>query len=233
MSGTNPQALLSPWHRPEPLGFSVMATTIFCQHWALSSPICPKPHAKIRAQTIPPLLLNKEFNPAPKQIKGDWVAFWAAWEMAKERKTFFFFWAGCQNVALLSGRLISTDLFQAATLARCFPEMKSWRRGEGWGGGGLEDKLHHGILMGRWGSQRNPRRDSHIKKTWACLPQGHSTLKRQKQKTARQKPSSSPPLESAKCVGVVVHGFSVTLPVFRFNRKHYISHIVQIKLLFH
>lgn len=121
MSGTIPQALLSPWHRPEPLGFSVMATTIFRQHRALSSPSPDCLHAEIRAQSIPPLLLNKELNPAPKQIKG---ALWAAFAMARKTKKNFIRVLKCSAF----WQVESTDLFN---FGKMFPEMMSWQGGRG------------------------------------------------------------------------------------------------------
>lgn len=81
------------------LALSAMAVTIFCQHWLrlLSSWL----HAKeFHAQSFPPLLLNKELNSAPKQIK--WV-----------------YWGGGVRM-WHAGRFCSTDFFCAPTLARCF-----------------------------------------------------------------------------------------------------------------
>lgn len=93
------------------LALPAMAVTIFCQHWLhlLSSWL----HAKeFHAQSLPPLLLNKELNSAPKQIK--WV-YWGGKTVARRQVS-------------------STDFFCAPTLARCFREMESWRGYErrGW-----------------------------------------------------------------------------------------------------
>lgn len=80
-------------------------------------------HAKIHAQTIPLLLSNKELNPAPQQIKG---VFQAAFAMAKETKEFI----RVLKCGSALWQVDSTDLFQAATLARCFGRWKAGR-GEG------------------------------------------------------------------------------------------------------
>lgn len=111
-----------------------MATTIFCQHWALSSPVpttCKNPCTIY--PTTPPEQRTEE------QIKG---CFWAASAMAKETKKKKND-RGVKMWLCFSCRLIPPTSSRAATLARCFPEMRSWR-GLCVGGEG-ENKLHHGI----------------------------------------------------------------------------------------
>lgn len=178
-----------------------MATTIFCQHWALSSPVpttCKNPCTIY--PTTPPEQRTEE------QIKG---CFWAATKKKKNDR-------GVKMWLCFSCRLIPPTSSRAATLARCFPEMRSWRGlCVGGGKGRISFIMASEQHLGQMRVTEVPLAgDSHIKKTWARLPQGHSTFVERKKQRPRDEEKT--PLESAECLGVVVHGFSF-LWLFQFS----------------
>lgn len=154
MSGTNPQALLSPWHRPKPLGFSVMATTIFCQHWTLSSPVptaCKNP-----CTNYPDTPLKHRTEPSTKTNKGCVLSSFCN---AKKK--------------------INQEFIRLIPLTASKPQL--WQDVSGneklasWGC----YKLHHGILTASGADEGHTRTLTGtvtLRKHELVWPQGHSTL---------------------------------------------------------
>lgn len=169
------------------LALSAMAVTIFCQHWLrlLSSWL----HAKeFHAQSFPPLLLNKELNSAPKQIK--WV-YWGE--------------GGGKNVArrqVLFHRLLLRSNFGKMFFGR-------WKVGEGTRGvggcWGLDPWWDLKSSRGTW-SEWDPHKDGHL---WGCMsPPAPGTFNFVESEKKEKKKRSH--LKEKTAVG-----FSATLPVFQ------------------
>lgn len=69
MSGTNPQALLSPWHRPEPLGFFGNG-----HDYLLTPPVTTA------------CAIYQRSEPSDATEKGEWVLFAVAKGEKREKK---------------------------------------------------------------------------------------------------------------------------------------------------
>lgn len=134
MSGTNPQALLSPWHRPKPLGFFGNG-----HDYLLSTLGTVFPSPDYMQKSVHNLSHHSSWTKNWKTNKGLFLSSFRNGKRDKKKKND----RGFKMWLCFSCRLIPPTSSRAATLARCFPEMRSWR-GLCVGGEG-ENKLHHGI----------------------------------------------------------------------------------------